>query len=219
LRFLLNNTSTSGNQSSFADCQFVRRDIVFVLDASGSVRKYFNLLKRFVREVIIRLKISRDETRVGLIVYSDTADVVFDTLEHTAQEELLSAFDEVFNQKGRTNTAAALRLLVSSHRNGNIQLRDEHKHVAIIVTDRISHNSRFTQRDAAALHAADIYDEIFAVGVGSANITELEIIASDPSHVLFDRNVDERAIDELQRSITHRLCAGKYLVHCLDYIN
>jgi len=182
---------------------------VFVLDASGSKRTDFNLLKKFSREVIIKLKISREETRVALIVYSGTADVVFDTLEHTTQEKLLSAFDEVFNQKGRTNTAAALRLLVSSHRNGNIQLRDGKRHVAIIVTDGRSYNSRFTQRDAAALHAADIYDEIFAVGLGSANIAELEVIASDPAHVLFDQNIDERAIRELQQNITHQLCTGK----------
>ena len=182
---------------------------MFVLGASGNVRTNFNLLKRFAREVIIRLNVRREETRVGLIVYSGTADVVFDTLEHTTQEELLGVFDEIFNRKGGTNTAAALRLLVSSHRNGNIQLRDGHRHVAIIVTDGRSHDSRLTRRDAAALHATNIYDDIFAVGVGSANIAELEVIASDPAHVLFHQNVDERAIDKLRQNITHQLCTGK----------
>ena len=41
----------------------------------------------------------------------------------------------VFNRKGGTNTAAALRLLVSSYQEGKIKLRDGHTHVAIVVTD------------------------------------------------------------------------------------
>ena len=67
-------------------------------------------------------------------------------------------------------------------------------------------NAHITRRDAAALHAENIYEEVYAVGVGNANVEELQVIASDPSHVLFDRNFDELTIDQLQHNITHRLC-------------
>ena len=199
----------SNHIACFADCQIQGIDLVFVLDASGRVTRNFNLIRRFAKEIISRLNVSREETRVGLIVYNRRrAQVEFDTLEHTTQQDLLLAFDRVFDKKGRrTNTAAALRLLVSSVDEGKIKLRDGHRHVAIVVTDERSHDSDLTSRSAAALHAANLYQEVYAVGVDKANIAELDIIASDPSYVLFDRNFDQLAINQLQRNITHQLCS------------
>ena len=197
----------SNHITCFADCLIKGIDLVFVLDASGSVTRNFNLIRRFAEEIVLRLNVSKEETRVGLIVYSGSADVEFDTLEHTTRKDLLLAFERVFNLKGGTNTAAALRLLVSSFEEGKIVLREGHRHVAIVVTDGRSHNPDLTSRDAAALHAANLYQEVYAVGVGNANVAELNIIANDPSRVLFDRNFDRLAIDQLQRNITHQLCS------------
>jgi len=210
------HTTLSNHIACFADCQIQGIDLVFVLDASGRIRRNFNLIKRFATEIVLRLNVSSEETRVGLIVYGRRAQVEFDTLEHTTQQDLLLAFDRVFDQKGRrTNTAAALRLLVSSVDEGKIKLRDGHRHVAIVVSDRRSDDSDLTSRNAAALHAANLYQEVYAVGVGKANITELGIIASDPSRVLFDRNFDLLAINQLQRNITLQLCSKYSLIFAL----
>ena len=215
------HTTLSNHIACFADCQIQGIDLVFVLDASGRIRRNFNLIKRFATEIVLRLNVSSEETRVGLIVYGRRAQVEFDTLEHTTQQDLLLAFDRVefdrvSKQKVRhTNTAAALNLLVSSFEEGKIELRDGHRHVAIVVSDRRSDDSDLTSRNAAALHAANLYQEVYAVGVGKANITELGIIASDPSRVLFDRNFDLLAINQLQRNITLQLCSKYSLIFAL----
>ena len=83
-------------------------------------------------------------------------------------------------------------------------------HIAIVVTDGASSNLGATLSAASALHASNIYDQVYAVGVSGARMTELEAIASDPSLVFFTTNFDNAAIRALQSSLTQELCNSKF---------
>ena len=53
-------------------------DIVFALDGSRSLTtEQFNGLKAYVKETIKKLSVSKEETHVGLMEYSDTITVQF----------------------------------------------------------------------------------------------------------------------------------------------
>ena len=69
-----------------AECNDYRVDLVFVVDSSGSIRDAnptdgsydnWNLILQYVYDVIELLNIGSDQTRVGLIAYSQTAVNMF----------------------------------------------------------------------------------------------------------------------------------------------
>ena len=49
-------------------------DIVFVIDASGSIRRErFQIVKDFVKDIVDEMEIGSDKTRVGVVSWSDNA--------------------------------------------------------------------------------------------------------------------------------------------------
>ena len=143
--------------------------------------------------------------------FSTDAYLEFVVTEHTNQDSLLSAIDNLPYRVGFTNTSAGLDLLrTAGQPGGALNLRDGFTHVAILITDGES-NGGNTSAAARALHAANIYNQIYAVGVDQANIDELNIIASERSCVFFARDFDSAAIASLEQSVTQQLmpCVGK----------
>jgi len=73
-----------------------KTDIVFVLDASGSVRRRnFRRVLNFVAKIVSQFNIGSDDVRVGMVLYSSKADVLWDFLEYTNKEELVEAIDGI----------------------------------------------------------------------------------------------------------------------------
>ena len=95
-------------------------------------------------------------------------------------------------------------------------MRDGYTHIAILVTDSKS-NQGNTSAAAIELHAANIYREIYAVGVNKADVDELHLIASEPSLVFFRSDFDSAAISSLEQNATQMLipCIGtlSYQLH------
>ena len=148
---------------------------------------------------------------VGVISFSSGADLDFAVTQHTDGASLLSAINNLPYRVGSTNTAAGLNLLhTAGQPGGALNLRDGFTHVAILITDGES-NGGGTAEAASALHAANIYSQIYAVGVDQANIDELYLIASNRSLVFFTRDFDSAAIASLEQSVTQQLmpCVGK----------
>ena len=80
--------------------------------------------------------------------------------------------------------------------------------IAIVITGGRSDDYYSTQSAAAALHAANIFD-VYAIGYQSANIYELNTIASDPDFVYFTNFNDRFDIEELRMNVTDQLCSCK----------
>ena len=60
-----------------ADCT-QEGDIVFVVDASGSINEEnFALMKEFLEEMVIDLDIESGRLQVGAVTFSDTSNLVF----------------------------------------------------------------------------------------------------------------------------------------------
>ena len=189
-------------------------DLVFVLDESGSIGAVqFNLLRQFAMQISRGLDIGLRRSLVGAILFASSPSLEFGVTQNTNQADLQAAIANLPYRSGGTNTAAALDLLrTAGQPGGALNLRDGFIHIAIVVTDGRSASLRLTMEAASALHASNIYNQVYAIGVSGADQRELQAIASDPSLVFFTSSFDSRTIAALQQSVTQMLmpCVGKY---------
>ena len=182
---------------------------MFVLDTSGSIGTAgFQMIREFTEQISMLLDIGVQRSLAGVILFSTNAKVHFPVTQYTTASTLLPALNPGLPYSGGfTNTQDALSLLRTAGQPGDaLDLRPGYVPIAIVVTDGRSNNQSATLSAASALHASNIYDQIYAVGVSRAILTELNAIASDPSLVFFTSNFDNAAIAVLQQNLTKQLC-------------
>ena len=179
-------------------------DLVFVIDESSSIADItfdgFSLIRDFVANITSTLDIGLQESLVGVILFSTNASIEFSVTQHTNETSLISAIHNLPYRGGGTNTATALDLLrTAGQPGGALNLRTGYTHIAALVTDGVSSDQQATLTAASALHSSNIYDQVYAIGVGDAiNVGEAELstIASDPSLVFSTSNFDGLLISE-----------------------
>ena len=185
------------------------QDVVFVIDASASIgASSFELIREFTANITTDLIRNSPRNTIGVILFKEHARIQFKLQTYTSLSTMLSAINQLPYSNGRTDTAEALQLLLSTTQNGTLGLRDDSSKVAIVITDGYSNSRSATLSAAAALHAANIFD-VYAVGVGGADLTELEAIASSPEFVLFTKSFNNVGLKQLQMQIIRQLCNCK----------
>ena len=183
--------------------------MVFVIDRSSSIREdHFQLIKEFTANITTELINNSSRSAVGVILFSTEADIEFNLQAHTNLSALLSAINGLTQGRGGTNTAEALRLLLSTAEDGQLGLRNGSSRIAIVVTAGQSTAMSAIKKAADKLNSASLFD-VYAVGVGNADQTELEIIASSPELVFFTKNFDINGLQQLVDAILTQLCTGK----------
>ena len=191
------------------------KDIVFVIDTSHYAGSYqFQMIREFVDNITVSLKLNSPESSVAVILYDHTARIHFNLEAHTSLSTLSPAINPglPYYYGYSRDTAAALRLLLSSAQNGSLGIRNETSNIAIVITGGWSDYRNSTQSAAAALHAANIFD-IYAIGYDRADIYELNTIASDPHFVYFTNFYNRYDIEELRMNVTDQLCSCKNYIH------
>ena len=194
----------------FLDCSSrVVRDVVYVVDTSSSFGfSGFQLVQKLIENITISIKVNSPETLFGLITFDTYAQFQFDISSHTNLSTLLPAINSglQYNSRYGTNTASALNLLLSGGVEGGfLQLRDKTSNVAIVITG--SNHSSFHSA-ANSLHAANIFD-VYAVGIGRHNYSELQLIASDPSSVFATYFLSNITAQQLEEYVIKQLCSSK----------
>ena len=186
------------------------KDVVFVVDTSGSIgSSNFQLIRDFIGDISTELIHNSPRSAVGVILFNGNAHIEFDLQAHINLSTLLPAINQLPYSGGSTSTHEALKLLLSSARDGRLGLRNSSSNVAIIITDGRSNSPSETSSAAAELHASNIFD-IYAVGVSGANLAELQEISSSQEFVFFNMSFSDLALQSLQNSILDRLCNSKH---------
>jgi len=208
---------------SLVDCTVdVVKDIVFVIDTTSSVGSFrFQMIREFVASLTTNLMLNSPESRVGIILFDWSVHLQFGLQRHTSLSTLLPAINpglpyyrSYYNSY--TNTAGALQYLLSSAQNGVLGIRNGTSNIAILITDGQSDSGHFSiQTAAGALHAASIFD-VYAIGFGSADVSELHTIASDPDFVYFTSFNGNSTLEQLEMNLTDQLCSGKNFL-CTKY--
>ena len=185
------------------------KDIVFVIDTSGSIgSSHFQLIREFAANVTAELMRDSPRSAVGVILFNSTAHIEFNLQAHTNLSTLLTAINELPYSGGNTDTAEALNLLLSTAQNEGFGLRNDSSKVAIVITDGKSSFPLATLSAANELHASNIFD-VLAVGIDKANMTELQSIASSPELVMFTNTFNSAGLQQLKDKILLQLCIGK----------
>ena len=181
--------------------------MVFVIDTSGSIGlSRFQLIREFVSNIAAELIRGSPSSAVGVILFASSARIQFSLRAHTSLSTLLPAIDQLPYSGGGTDTAGALRLLLSSAQNGALGLRSDSTNVAVVITDGFSNSRSATFSAASTLHASNIFD-VFAVGVDRADQNELQVIASSPEFVFFTSSFTTAGLQQLQDNVVEQLCS------------
>ena len=191
---------------------------MFVLDSSGSIGSTnFQKMRNFVNKVVNDLEIGPTRTQVGVIVFSSSAFISFNLSTYSSRETLTSAVNQITYSGGGTNTAQALNLLINE---GFAEARPKIQgvpRVAIVVTDGKSNDPLLTVAAAEALRREPSITT-YAVGIGNANINELNAIASKRNGQNLTRYIgsfDLTELERLQEDLREQTCTGKRSSYCM----
>ncbi|KAI3358758.1 hypothetical protein L3Q82_014723 [Scortum barcoo] len=185
-------------------------ELVFVIDSSESVGpENFDLVKDFVNALIDRLSVSREATRIGVVLYSHVDKVVVSLQQQSSQDDVKAAVRKMPYLGEGTFTGSAI------HRANQLfqASRPGVRKVAVVLTDGQADPRDVMQFEETATEAHAERVEMFVIGV--VNNTdplfeefqaEMNVIASDPDeeHVyLID---DFRSLPTLESNILSRIC-------------
>ncbi|BFZ12371.1 hypothetical protein BsWGS_15410 [Bradybaena similaris] len=164
-----------------ADTCYEKADVLFVLDASGSVllenfQKQLQFAATFVNRFVV------GQAKFSVIRFESTAEIVFGFNRYTDATSLKNAILNIAYTEGGTDTAAALRLARQvgfSTANG---ARTGVPKVVIVCTDGMSNVPSDTAIEAKNLKDSNVL--VLSIGIGSSvNKAELDTIASFPEDV------------------------------------
>ena len=185
------------------------QDVVFVIDTSGSIgADNFQLIRQFTANVTAELIRKFQNTEVGVILFDSSAHIEFNLQAYTSLNSILSAISRLPYTGEGTNTAGALELLLQTARNGGLGLRDNSLKTVIVITDGESNDKPATISAARALHASNIFN-VYSVGVGGYDLTELQEIASRPGFVFFTDTFTSASLQQLGEELEQLLCKGE----------
>uniref|UniRef100_F6ZV77 Collagen alpha-1(XXII) chain n=1 Tax=Ciona intestinalis TaxID=7719 RepID=F6ZV77_CIOIN len=187
-------------------CRTVYYDLVFVLDASSSVGDQdFGRVRKWVSDLVATFDIGPDYTRVGVVVYAEEPEMAIALNQYTDRDSLIQAVGNITYLNGNTRTGKAIRFMNEesfSIANGARDIEFGYNRLAIVLTDGRAQDNVFNP----SLEAQNNGIQLYAVGVSTAVVEELNEIASDPDsrHVM---QVDDfQAIERIRELLRQIIC-------------
>lgn len=191
----------------------ITSDVVFVLDASGSINyahpdnwnrvKYFT--GNFTAGLLRSTRTSTNQNRVGIVTYSSNARIYLNLTGD--QELLLETISDLFYDDLATNTAEGLCQLL------DIDWRDDALRLVILMTDGRSNRESplcGTTLEAPVFVNSQLCPEplYYVIGVtDNVNDTELHAIATGPQYIdHLDSLQNIEGLSEFRRHRTYEIC-------------
>lgn len=165
-------------------CRESPLELVFVIDSSESVGpENFEVVKDFVNALIDRVSVSRETSRIGVVLYSHVDMVVVSLSDQSSQEDIKAAVKRMPYMGEGTFTGSAI------HRANELfqASRPGVRRVAVVLTDGQADPRDVMQFEETATEAHDEGIEMFVIGVANKTdplyrefLAEMNVIASDP---------------------------------------
>uniref|UniRef100_H0XC95 Matrilin-1 n=1 Tax=Otolemur garnettii TaxID=30611 RepID=H0XC95_OTOGA len=187
----------SGSGSSSAT------DLVFLIDGSKSVRpENFELVKKFINQIVDTLDVSDKLAQVGLVQYSSSVRQEFPLGRFHTKKDIKAAVRNMSYMEKGTMTGAALKYLIDNSFTVSSGARPGAQKVGIVFTDGRSQD----YINDAAKKAKDLGFKMFAVGVGNAVEDELREIASEPVAEHYFYTADFKTITQIGKKLQRKIC-------------
>ncbi|KAF0024660.1 hypothetical protein F2P81_023462 [Scophthalmus maximus] len=191
-------------------CRESPLELVFVIDSSESVGpENFELVKDFVNALIDRLSVSREASRIGVVLFSHVDMVVVHLEQPMSQGDVKAAIRKMPYLGEGTFTGSAIHRASELFRASRPGVRK----VAVVLTDGQADPRDIKQFEETATEAHAQGIEIFVVGVMNKTErlyedfqAEMNVIASDPDeeYVYFIDNF--RTLPSLESIVLSRIC-------------
>uniref|UniRef100_A0A8C6VNP6 Matrilin-1 n=1 Tax=Naja naja TaxID=35670 RepID=A0A8C6VNP6_NAJNA len=183
--------------------QHMKLYLIFLIDGSKSVRpENFELVKRFINQIVDSLEVSDKNTQVGLVQYSSSVKQEFPLGQYKNKKDIKTAVRKMTYMEKGTMTGQALKYLVDNSFAISSGARPGVPKVAIVFTDGRSQD----YINDAAKKAKELGYKMFAVGVGDAIEDELKAIASDPVAEHYFYTADFRTINQIGKKLQTKIC-------------
>uniref|UniRef100_A0A3B5AZZ6 VWFA domain-containing protein n=1 Tax=Stegastes partitus TaxID=144197 RepID=A0A3B5AZZ6_9TELE len=164
-------------------CRQTPLELVFVIDSSESVGpENFNVIKDFVNALIDRASVSRDTTRVGVVLYSHINIVVVSLGQEATRDEIKSSVRSMVYLGEGTFTGSAIQQANHVFKAARAGVRK----VAIIITDGQADKRDSVSLESAVTEAQGSNIETFVIGV---------VNESDPLYEEFKKELSFMASD------------------------
>uniref|UniRef100_A0A8V0XDJ9 Matrilin-3 n=1 Tax=Gallus gallus TaxID=9031 RepID=A0A8V0XDJ9_CHICK len=183
-------------------------DLVFIIDSSRSVRpEEFEKVKIFLSKMIDTLDVGERTTRVAVMNYASTVKVEFPLRTYFDKASMKEAVSRIQPLSAGTMTGLAIQAAmdeVFTEEMGTRPANFNIPKVVIIVTDGRPQD----QVENVAANARTAGIEIYAVGVGRADMQSLRIMASEPldEHVFYVETYG--VIEKLTSKFRETFCAA-----------
>uniref|UniRef100_A0AAA9S8J5 Matrilin-1 n=1 Tax=Bos taurus TaxID=9913 RepID=A0AAA9S8J5_BOVIN len=178
-------------------------DLVFLIDGSKSVRpENFELVKKFINQIVDTLDVSDKLAQVGLVQYSSSVRQEFPLGRFHTKKDIKAAVRNMSYMEKGTMTGAALKYLIDNSFTVSSGARPGAQKVGIVFTDGRSQD----YINDAAKKAKDLGFKMFAVGVGNAVEDELREIASEPVAEHYFYTADFKTINQIGKKLQKRIC-------------
>uniref|UniRef100_A0A3Q3M2Q9 Collagen alpha-1(XXVIII) chain n=1 Tax=Mastacembelus armatus TaxID=205130 RepID=A0A3Q3M2Q9_9TELE len=200
-------------------CRQTPLELVFVIDSSESVGpEHFNVIKDFVNALIDRASVSREATRVGVVLYSHINMVVVSLRQEATRDEIKSAVRSMTYLGEGTFTGSAIQQANQVFKAARAGVRK----VAIVITDGQADKRDSVSLEGAVREAQGSNIEMFVIGVVNESDPlfeefkkELNLMASDPDseHVYLISEFKKLSGDILEGKLLSRICEdeGRHL--------
>ncbi|MGH0152480.1 UNVERIFIED_CONTAM: hypothetical protein FKN15_025027, partial [Acipenser sinensis] len=117
-------------------CSAKAADVVFLIDGSKSVRpENFELVKKFINQIVDKLDVSETKSHVGLVQYSSSVRQEFPLGRFNTKKDLKEAVKKMSYMEKGTMTGQALRYLLDSSFTPSQGARPGVTKVGIVFTD------------------------------------------------------------------------------------
>uniref|UniRef100_A0A3Q1HEG1 Uncharacterized protein n=1 Tax=Anabas testudineus TaxID=64144 RepID=A0A3Q1HEG1_ANATE len=184
-------------------CRQTPLELVFVIDSSESVGpENFNVIKDFVNALIDRASVSRDTTRIGVVLYSHINTVVVSLGQEATRDQIKSRVRSMIYIGEGTYTGSAIQQASQLFKEARAGVRK----VAIIITDGQADKRDSVSLESAVTEAQGSNIEMFVIGVVNESDPlyeefkkELNLMASDPDSDHLYMIEDFKTLPETQR--------------------
>ncbi|KAJ7988056.1 hypothetical protein DPEC_G00319680 [Dallia pectoralis] len=189
-------------------CRSRPLDLVFIIDSSRSVRPgEFEQVKTFLADMVDTMDVGAEATRVAVVNYASTVKVEFLLKAHLNKPDMKRAITRIEPLAAGTMTGLAIKSAMTEAFTEESGARPKSRNiakVAIIVTDGRPQDR--VEEVSAAARASGI--EMYAVGVGRADMTSLRLMASNPleEHVFYVETYG--VIEKLTSKFMETLCGA-----------
>lgn len=189
-------------------------DLIFLIDGSNNIGAVtFAAFRDFVSNFIERLSVGAEQTRIGVVTYSDRPRTVFSLNSYSRKVDILDAMKALSFVGGEeANLGEALDFVVQNHftQAGGSRIEEDVPQILVLISG--SESSDDIREGVLAIKQASVFS--FCIGVQKADNAELQQIATDGSFVF--TALDTRNLGELEELLLPNVVGVAQRVILLD---